>query len=110
MSRRLTGKVALVSAGASGLGASVAGSITSRGGKALFVHLDVTSMASWANAVARSAEAFGMLTTLVTNAGIFRLAASNGNRGRLGQNDWHQPDGHIPGHESHTSLRTRRVT
>lgn len=95
MSRRLTGKVALVSAGASGLGAaqatlyarervgvivgdlrgalgaSVAGSVSSQGGKALFVQLDVTSMASWANAVARSAEAFGKLTTLVTNAGIF---------------------------------------
>jgi 2,5-dichloro-2,5-cyclohexadiene-1,4-diol dehydrogenase 2 len=54
-----------------GLGAEVAGKITSAGGKALFVHLDVTSMASWRGAVARTVESFGKLTTLVNNAGIF---------------------------------------
>jgi NAD(P)-dependent dehydrogenase (short-subunit alcohol dehydrogenase family) len=91
----MMGKVALVSGGASGLGeaqailyaregasvvigdlqeglgADVAGRITGAGGKALFVHLDVTAMASWHRAVARTVETFGMLTTLVNNAGIF---------------------------------------
>nr|WP_310523571.1 glucose 1-dehydrogenase [Polymorphobacter sp.] len=95
MGGRLTGKVALISGGASGLGAAqailyaregasvivgdlqetlgaaVVESIVAQGGQAVFVHLDVTSMASWRNAVARSAETFGALTTLVNNAGIF---------------------------------------
>lgn len=95
MGQRLTGKVALVSGGASGLGeaqatlyaregasvvvgdlqealgAAVVERIISQGGKALFVPLDVTSMPSWRSAVARSVETFGKLTTLVNNAGIF---------------------------------------
>lgn len=95
MGDRLTGKVALISGGASGLGeaqatlyaregasvivgdlqealgAAVVERIISQGGKALFVQLDVTSMPSWRNAVARSVETFGKLTTLVNNAGIF---------------------------------------
>lgn len=95
MGQRLTGKVALISGGASGLGeaqatlyaregasvvvgdlqealgAEVVKRIISEGGKALFVRLDVTSMPSWGNAVARSVETFGKLTTLVNNAGIF---------------------------------------
>jgi NAD(P)-dependent dehydrogenase (short-subunit alcohol dehydrogenase family) len=95
MGSRMIGKVALVSGGASGLGeaqatlyaregasvvigdlqdglgADVAGRITASGGKALFVHLNVTSMASWRGAVARTVETFGTLTTLVNNAGIF---------------------------------------
>lgn len=95
MAGRLAGKVALISGGASGLGeaqallftregaqvvigdlqdglgAQVVERIASEGGDAHYVHLDVTSMASWQAAVALTVERFGKLTTLVNNAGIF---------------------------------------
>lgn len=95
MPRRLSGKVALISGGASGLGeaqallfasegaavligdiqddkgAAVVDRITATGGQAAFVRLDVADAASWDNAVAVAIERFGALTTLVNNAGIF---------------------------------------
>lgn len=95
MSQRLTGKIALISGGASGLGAAQAtlyaregaqvvigdlqeslgadtvAAIESAGGKARFVRLDVTDVASWKAAVAFAVAEFGGLTTLVNNAGIF---------------------------------------
>lgn len=95
MSGRLSGKSALISGGASGLGEAqailfaregatvligdvqadkgnaVVRSITDEGGKAAFVHLDVTSMDSWSAAVSEAVSRFGTLTTLVNNAGIF---------------------------------------
>ena len=95
MGQRMAGKVALISGGASGLGeaqaklyaregasvmigdlqdelgAKVVAGIIAEGGKAAFVRLDVTDMASWRNAVAQAVAAFGQLTTLVNNAGIF---------------------------------------
>lgn len=98
MTDRLVGKVALISGGASGLGAAqarlfarhgakvvigdlqealgqrVAESIEREGGNALFVPLDVTSLASWTAAVRAAVERFGKLTTLVNNAGIFHNA------------------------------------
>ena len=91
---RLAGKVALISGGASGMGQSeatifaregakvvvgdlleaqgrdVVDSITKAGGQARFVKLDVTSEASWKDAVAAAVGAFGKLDLLVNNAGI----------------------------------------
>lgn len=95
MADRLAGKVALISGGASGLGAAqatlfaregamvmigdlqeelgeqTASAIADDGGQARFVRLDVTDSESWKAAVADTVSAFGGLTTLVNNAGIF---------------------------------------
>lgn len=95
MANRMAGKIALVSGGASGLGAAQAtlfaregakvvigdlqeelgaktvAAITAEGGEARFVRLDVTNRASWDAAVAYAVKEFGGLTTLVNNAGIF---------------------------------------
>lgn len=95
MSDRLTGKSALISGGASGLGEAqailyaregasvligdlqedkgnaVVAAIESEGGKAAFIHLDVTNADNWDAAVADAVARFGKLTTLVNNAGIF---------------------------------------
>ena len=91
---RFEGRTALVTGGASGigkatslriareggavviadvqdeLGASVAKEITDAGGKAHFVHLDVTSEQGWADAVAETVKTYGGLDILVNNAGI----------------------------------------
>lgn len=95
MAQRLAGKIALISGGASGLGAAqatlfaregakvmigdlqedlgakVVDAIAQEGGETRFVRLDVTDRASWDAAVAATVAAFGGLTTLVNNAGIF---------------------------------------
>lgn len=95
MADRMAGKVALISGGASGLGAAqamlfaregakvmigdlqqslgadVVAQIHSAGGEAAFVRLDVTNLDSWNAAVEATLTAFGGLTTLVNNAGIF---------------------------------------
>ena len=96
MSGRLEGKVVLISGGASGIGEAhahvfaaegarvligdiqekmgqdVAASIgvTNSGGQAAFTHLDVTSEASWNDAVRKAVNLYGKLTTLINNAGI----------------------------------------
>ncbi len=91
---RLDGKVALITGGASGMGASMArifagegakmvvadmleeegkkivGEITQANGAAIFQKLDVTSEAEWQAAIAATLAAFGKLDILVNDAGI----------------------------------------
>ena len=92
---RMKDKVALVSGAASGMGAATArlfaregakgvvvgdlldkegravvDEINKAGGKATFVHLDVTDEASWKEAVDRTVATYGGLDVLVNNAGI----------------------------------------
>lgn len=91
---RLAGKVALISGGARGMGASharrlvaegaqvVIGDVLDDAGKALaveiggaarYVHLDATQPDQWDAAVATAVNAFGKLDVLVNNAGIVAL-------------------------------------
>ena len=87
---RLDGKVAFLSGAARGIGAATAKLMASAGAKvaigdvldeqgrktakeldALYVHLDVTSEASWAEAMDATVARYGKLDVLVNNAGIF---------------------------------------
>ena len=92
---RMTGKVALISGAASGMGAATArlfaaegakavivadildqegkavvAEIGKAGGHAVYVHLDVTDEAQWKAAVEGAVAAHGRLDVLVNNAGI----------------------------------------
>ncbi|WP_431962998.1 glucose 1-dehydrogenase [Nocardia sp. bgisy134] len=88
---RLTGKVALISGGARGMGAAhakkfvaedarvVLGDVLDDEGKALaeelgdyavYVHLDVREKADWQASAAEAVQRFGALNVLVNNAGI----------------------------------------
>ncbi len=93
--QRLQGKVALVSGGATGIGAAIvrrftregaavvfgdvndgAGEALARevgesGGTAQFVRLDVTERAQWQAAIDQTVNAHGRLDILVNNAGIY---------------------------------------
>ncbi|MGY2027722.1 glucose 1-dehydrogenase [Nocardia gipuzkoensis] len=92
---RLTGKVALISGGARGMGAAHARALVAEdarvvlgdvlddegaavaaelGDNAVYVHLDVREPDDWRNAVSEAVERFGSLSVLVNNAGI-----ANGN-------------------------------
>jgi cyclopentanol dehydrogenase len=91
---RLDGKVALISGGARGQGATearmfaaegaavvfgdildddgrkVEAEIRELGGQATYVHLDVTNEADWQSAVEAAVSGYGKLNVLVNNAGI----------------------------------------
>ena len=93
---RLENKVALISGGARGMGATEAklfvqegakvvigdvledegrrteAEINEAGGECVFVRLDVTSEESWQSAVSEAVSRFGKLDILVNNAGIYR--------------------------------------
>lgn len=91
MTNRLADKVALITGGASGLGANAAELMAREGAKvvvadiaadrgqevvdrigpsARFVKLDVTSEDNWKEAIAKAVEAFGALHVLLNSAGI----------------------------------------
>lgn len=94
MTDRLAGKVALISGGARGMGASHARVMASHGAKvvcgdildadgelvakelgdaARYVHLDVTRTEDWESAVGTAVEEFGGVDILVNNAGILNI-------------------------------------
>lgn len=92
---RVKGKVALVTGGAQGMGASHARALLAEGAKvvigdvldkegesiarelgdgARYLHLDVTKPSDWAKAVEFTVKTFGGLHVLVNNAGIATMA------------------------------------
>lgn len=102
---RLEGKVALISGGARGMGASHARAIVGEGGEvviadvldeegaalaaelgdaAKFIHLDVTKAEDWKAAVDLAVSSFGKLNVLVNNAGIVNF----GPLGEYTQQQW----------------------
>ena len=99
MANRLTGKVALITGAARGMGAAEARLFVNEGAKvvladvldgegrqiaeelnraraghAIYLHLDVTKATDWDNAVTVAERTFGSLNILVNNAGILSLA------------------------------------
>jgi NAD(P)-dependent dehydrogenase (short-subunit alcohol dehydrogenase family) len=99
---RLEGKVALISGGARGQGAAegrlfvregaavvlgdvlddegkkLEAEIRANGGRATYVHLDVTRESDWQAAVATTVQTYGTLNVLVNNAGVlFRAKIEN---------------------------------
>jgi 3alpha(or 20beta)-hydroxysteroid dehydrogenase len=94
VAERLAGKVALISGGARGMGASHVRTLAAEGAKVVFgdilddegkavaaevgdavryVHLDVTKPELWESAVARAVDEFGGIDVLVNNAGIINI-------------------------------------
>ncbi len=58
-------------------GASVVGDIEKAGGRATYMHLDVTDEAAWKSAIDKTLSAYGRLDVLVNNAGISGSAAED---------------------------------
>ena len=54
------------------LGRKVVADVVKSGAEAIYLHLDTSSEADWANAVAQTVKRFGKLTTLCNVAGIYR--------------------------------------
>lgn len=94
MTGRLAGKIALVSGGARGMGASHVRALADEGARVVFgdildaegaavakgvgaaaryVHLDVTEPGDWEKAVATAVDEFGGVDILVNNAGILNV-------------------------------------
>src|SRR6202044_1390951 len=94
MTGRLAGKVAVVSGGARGMGASHVRALVDEGAKVVFgdildaegevvakdvgsaaryVHLDVTQPDDWERVVSTAVETFGGVDILVNNAGIIKV-------------------------------------
>ncbi|MFE7723504.1 SDR family oxidoreductase [Nocardia rhizosphaerihabitans] len=91
MNQRLKGRVALITGGASGMGAAHARAFAGAGARiviadvadeagsalaaelgqsAMYLHLDVTRSADWTAAIAETLRIFGKLDVLVNNAGV----------------------------------------
>jgi 3alpha(or 20beta)-hydroxysteroid dehydrogenase len=94
VTERLTGKVALISGGARGMGGSHVRTMAAEGAKVVFgdilddegkavaaeigsavryLHLDVTKYEQWESAVATAISEFGGVDVLVNNAGIISI-------------------------------------
>jgi 3alpha(or 20beta)-hydroxysteroid dehydrogenase len=92
----LTGRVAIVTGGARGIGAAVATACVAEGARVIvadvldsegkelahalgdaarYLHLDVADSESWRRAVAEAEEAFGPVSVLVNNAGVVEFAS-----------------------------------
>jgi len=102
---RLDGKVAFLSGAARGIGGATARLMVQAGAKvaigdildetgrklaqeigALYIHLDVTSETSWAEALDATVKAYGKLDVLVNNAGIFNGKGVE----EASLDDWHR--------------------
>jgi 3alpha(or 20beta)-hydroxysteroid dehydrogenase len=105
MAGRLAGKVAVVSGGARGMGASHVRALVDEGAKVVFgdildaegeavakevgsatryIHLDVTQPDDWERVVATAVQTFGGVDILVNNAGIINVGLSRNTNSRSG--------------------------